>query len=68
MLSGKLKCTVIDGTDAKIYKTFANSKNYYFLYIIIMWPTGPINHELERKAAAVANVIADKIKGWMYKK
>lgn len=60
MLSGKLKCTVIDGTDGKII---------IFLYIIIMWPSGPINYELEHKiAVAVANVVADKIKGWMHKK
>ena len=43
--------------------------NYYFLYIIIMWPSGPINYELEHKiAVVVANVVADKIKGWMHKK
>lgn len=69
MLSGKLKCTVIDGTDAKVLPTFADSKIIIFLYIIIMWPSGPINYELEHKiAVAVANVVADKIKGWMHKK
>lgn len=34
-----------------------------------MWPSGPISYELERKIAVnVANVVADKIKGWMHKK
>ena len=67
MLSGKLKCTVIDGTDD--FTNFRGQQNYYFLYIIIMWPSGPISHELEHKiAVAVANVVADKIKGWVHKK
>ena len=34
-----------------------------------MWPSGPINYELEHKiAVAVANVVADKIKGKKKKK
>lgn len=32
-------------------------------------PAGPINYYIERKAAAaVANVVANKIKGWLNKK
>lgn len=28
----------------------------------------PINYELERKAAAAANIVVNKVKGWLNKK
>ena len=42
-------------------------KLLFFLSIIIMIMV-PINYELERKAAAVANVVVNKVKGWLNKK
>ncbi len=55
-------------TDEKVYKTFSDDcKIIIFLLIIIMIMV-PINYELERKAAAVANVVVNKVKGWLNKK
>ena len=42
-------------------------KLLFFLSIIIMIMV-PINYELERKTAAVANVVVNKVKGWLNKK
>ena len=42
-------------------------KILFFLLIIIMIMV-PINYELARKAAAAANVVVNKVKGWLNKK
>ena len=56
------------GLTTKFYKTFLDyCKFIIFLSIIIMIMV-PINYELERKAAAVANVVVNKVKGWLNKK
>lgn len=56
------------GLTAKFYKTFSDDCKIIIFLITIIMIMVPINYELERKAAAVANVVVNKVKGWLNKK